>query len=243
MKTAIITGASSGIGEKTSELFAKEGFAVIINYKKNKDRAEKLCRKLIDAGCQAEVYQADVTDYFSSKQMIDYTVKKYKRIDVLVNNAGIALIKPITDLTDEDCHGVMSVNFKGTFNTCKAAAEYMIAAKKGRIINVTSVWAERGSSCETIYCASKAAVTGFSKALAKELGPSGITVNCVAPGFIDTEMNACLNKSVTDDIVDETPLLRKGTVDDVAQAILFLASDKADFITGQTITVDGGWQV
>jgi len=243
MKTVIITGASRGIGAQTARLFAKNGYATIINYNKSEKEALALKQELLEQGCCVELFRADVSNYNECKAMADYVAKKYKRIDVLVNNAGISQIKPLFDVSEDDFDLVMSTNFKSVFNTCKVVSDYMVSQKYGKIINLSSVWGEVGASCESIYCASKAAVVGFTKALAKELGPSNINVNCVAPGFIKTDMNGCLSKEVVDEIVDETPLARVGSPQDVANAILFLAEDKSGFITGQVLATSGGWQM
>lgn len=241
MKTVLITGASRGIGAKTAEVFAKVGYAVVLNCDKSVREAQALCDDLAKKGCAAEVFAADVADFDQCLAMTEHVVKKYKHIDVLVNNAGISLIKPLYDTSASEFERMMQVNAGGVFNMCKAVHDRMVSAKHGAIVNVSSVWGERGSSCEAAYCASKAAVNALTKALAKELGPSGITVNCVAPGFIDTKMNAALDKQTVAEVVDQTPLARQGCADDVAQAILFLA--QAKFVTGQILTVDGGWQV
>lgn len=243
MKTAIITGASRGIGAETARLFAKNGYATIINYNNSEKEALALKDELLSQGCCVDVFKADVSKFDECKAMADYVIKKYKRIDVLVNNAGIAQIKPLFDVSESDFDKMMSVNFKSVFNTCKIVSDHMVSKKSGKIINLSSVWGNVGSSCETIYCASKAAVIGFTKALAKELGPSGINVNCVAPGFIQTDMNGCLSKDDVDEIVDETPLARVGQPQDVANVILFLADEKSAFVTGQVIYPSGGWQI
>ena len=243
MKTVIITGASRGIGAQTARLFAKNGYATIINYNNSHDEAMALRDELISQGYCADIFKADVSAYDECQAMVQYVIKKYKRIDVLVNNAGMAQIKPLFDVTEQDFDKMMAVNFKSVFNTCKLVSDYMVSQKSGKIINVSSVWGEVGSSCETVYCASKAAVIGFTKALAKELGPSNINVNCVAPGFIQTDMNSCLSQQDVDDIVNETPLSRVGTPSDVANAILFLADDRSAFVTGQILNASGGWQI
>ncbi len=243
MKTVIITGASRGIGAQTAKLFAKNGYAVIINYNNSKDAAEKLKQSILSEGFVAEIFAADVSDYGECKKLADFAISKFKRIDALVNNAGVSVIKPLYETEIADLNKIIGVNFNGVFNMCKAVSPYMVSAKRGKIVNVSSVWGEKGSSCETVYCASKAAVIGFTKALAKELGPSNVNVNCIAPGFIDTQMNAALTNSIKNDIINETPLMRMGTADDVANCILFLAESASDFLTGQVIKVDGGWQI
>ena len=243
MKTVIITGASRGIGAQTARLFAKNGYATIINYNNSQDEAIALKQELESQGCCVDLFKANVSKYDECLAMVQYVAKKYKRIDVLVNNAGIAQIKPLFDVSEQDFDNMMSVNFKSVFNMCKIVSDYMVSQKSGKIINLSSVWGEVGSSCETVYCASKAAIIGFTKALAKELGPSNINVNCVAPGFIKTEMNNDLTEQDVEQIVEETPLARVGTPDDVANAILFLADERSSFITGQVLHTSGGWQI
>ena len=243
MKTAIITGASRGIGAETARLFAKNGFYTIINYNKSQDEAIALKNELVSQGCAVDIFKADVAVFEECQSLVDFAIKKGKKIDVLVNNAGIAQIKPLFDMLVQDYQVMMDTNFKSVFNMCKIVSNCMVSQKYGKIINVSSVWGEVGSSCETVYCASKAAVTGFTKALAKELGPSNINVNCVAPGFIQTEMNKDIDEEVVGEIIEETPLMRVGKAVDVANAIMFLADEKSSFITGQVVYVSGGWQV
>ena len=164
-------------------------------------------------------------------------------VDILVNNAGIAQQKLFTDITDEDFDKMFAVNVKGVFNCCREAVPYMVNRKNGRIINISSIWGISGASCEVHYSASKAAVIGLTKALAKELGPSGICVNCIAPGVIDTPMNSCFDSDTMNALIDETPLMRIGTPEDIAKTVFFFASEDSSFITGQVICADGGFIV
>ncbi|MCL2508344.1 MAG: 3-oxoacyl-ACP reductase FabG [Oscillospiraceae bacterium] len=242
-KCAVITGASGGIGSASAFLLAKNGFCVAAHYHTRRDRAEKLVRDLTEAGYDAFAVRADVTDAEDVRRMFAGIEEKCGGADVLVNNAGAAQQKLFTDITQGDYDRVFDVNMRGVFNCCQAAVPYMIRKKSGRIINVSSVWGVSGASCEVHYSAAKAAVIGFTKALAKELGPSNITVNCVAPGFIDTEMNAELDSEAVARIVSETPLGRAGTPMDVAEAILFFAGGGAEFLTGQVLMVDGGFRL
>ncbi len=234
MKTALITGASKGIGAACARELSAGGYRVVINYLTDKASAEKLARELGGIAIHADV---------SDRRQVDDMFSIAGGVDVLVCNAGIAMQKLFSDTSGEDWAQIFAVNSTGVFNCCQAALGHMIHQKYGRIITVSSVWGITGASCEVAYSASKAAVIGFSKALAKELGPSGITVNCVAPGVIDTSMNAELSAVTVKALKEETPLGRIGTPRDVASLVSFLASDKADFITGQVISPNGGFLI
>lgn len=234
-KTVLITGASRGIGAAAAELFAEEGYNVIINYLNNKEAAERLAEKT-----GGTAIKADVSDIEQMSGLVDQVIEKYKKIDVLVNNAGISVHGLFDMIPPEDVKRLFDINVFGMFNTTRLVLPHMIKRKYGSIINIASMWGEVGASCEVHYSASKAAVIGFTKALAKETGPSGITVNCVSPGFITTDMNSCYTKEETDEIREEIPLDRLGDPHDIAETILFLASGKASFITGQVIGVNGG---
>lgn len=235
MKNVLITGASRGIGKEICEKFSRNGYRVFLNYNKSEKEAQKLAEET-----GAVLVKADVSKSDEVNKMAEFIHEKYGKIDVLVNNAGISQIKLFTDITEYDWDNMFDVNMKGMFLVTKAFTGDMISNKKGKIINISSMWGITGGSCEVHYSASKAAVIGFTKALAKEMGPSNITVNCVAPGVIDTEMNSHLSKEDMEELKYETPLCRIGTVSDVAKTVFFLASDNADFITGQVINVDGG---
>lgn len=234
-KIVLITGASRGIGEKTAELFAENGYTVIVNYFNNKLKAESLASRI---GGMA--IRADVSDICQTSQMVDTVIEKYGRIDVLVNNAGISIVGLFDSVPAENVKRLFDVNLFGTFNCTKCVIPHMIKRKYGKIINVSSMWGQSGASCEVHYSASKAAVIGFTKALAKEVGPSGINVNCVSPGFIMTDMNECFSYDEVSEIVDEIPIGRYGEPRDIAETILFLSSEKSGFITGQIIGVNGG---
>lgn len=240
MPTVLITGASRGIGRAAATAFAKAGYCVAINYRVSKDAAEQLAAEIAQIGGFAKAFQADVANYDECKNMVDAVTGAFGPIDVLINNAGISCDKLFTDTSPEDFQRTFDVNVKGTFNCTKAVANSMISRKKGCIINLSSMWGITGASCEVAYSASKAAIIGFTKALAKELGPSGIRVNCVAPGFIDTDMNANLSPEDVAAFAEDTPLCRVGQPGEVADAMLFLASDSARFITGEVINVSGG---
>lgn len=235
MKNVLITGGSRGIGKECVHLFAEKGYRVFLNYNKSVTEAEKISEKT-----GAIPVKCDVSNEEEVRKMYTFIHDNYGNIDVLVNNAGIAQIKLFTDISEKDWDNVFDVNVKGMFFVTKAFVKDMISRKKGKIINISSVWGVTGGSCEVHYSASKAAVIGFTKALAKELGLSGITVNCVAPGVVDTDMNKNLTAEDIDALKNEIPLGRIGTPKDVAKVILFLASEKADYITGQVIGTDGG---
>ena len=236
MKTVLITGASRGIGCETARCFHDLGYNVVINYNKNKSAALQLQSSLTNS----IAIRADVSDENQVRAMVEEAVDRFGFIDVLVNNAGIAQQKMFTDITTDDWDKMMSVNLKSVYNTCKYVVPKMVYEKRGKIINVSSMWGITGASCEVHYSAAKAAVIGFTKALAKELGPSGIQVNAVAPGTIMTDMCSGYDEETLSALCEETPLCRLGTPYDVAKTICFLASDDASFITGQVISTDGG---
>ena len=214
-KVVLITGASRGIGAATARRFAAGGYKVVVNYHHSKDQAEV-------------------------QKMVDNVLEKFCQLDILVCNAGIAQQKLFGDLTDADWRRMFAVNVDGTFHAIRAALPHFIHRKAGRIVTMSSMWGQTGGSCEVAYSASKAAVIGLTRALAKELGPSGITVNCVAPGVIATEMNANLDEEAMAALAEETPLGTIGRPEDVAEAVWYLASDGARFVTGQVLAPNGG---
>ncbi len=242
-KTVIVTGASKGIGAATAILFAQKGYNVVINYNNSFESADILCRSLVSNGFSASIHKANVANKLEVDLMIKETLYKYGSIDVLVNNAGIAYQNLITDTDEVDFDSIIDVNLKGVFNCCKAVTSPMVENKCGKIINISSMWGQVGASCEVAYSAAKAGVIGLTKALAKELAPSGITVNAIAPGLIETSMNANLSEEDIKDFIEGIPLGRIGNADDVANAALFLASDEAGYITGQVLGVNGGYVV
>ena len=240
-KAVLITGASRGIGRAAAELFARRGYGVLINYRQDAGAAHELEKQLLDSGADALAVQADVAQEDQVLRMMEMAVKRFGFIVVLVNNAGIASQKLFTALTTEEWRRMMAVHVDGTFHCCREVLPAMIREKRGAIVNVASIWGLSGASCEVAYSTAKAAVIGMTKALAREVGPSGVRVNCVAPGVIDTAMNAAAGADILDMLAEETPLGRIGTAQEAAQAIAYLASEEASFITGQVLTVDGGF--
>ena len=242
-RTALITGASRGIGRETALHFARNGYNVALNYLSNEACARDTLAHLKSTGCDAIAIRADVSNRRDVDEMVKTVCEKYGSVDVLVNNAGIAQQKLFTDISESEWDRMFDVNVKGTFNCCQAVLPYMIHRKKGKIVNVSSIWGICGASCEVHYSASKAAIIGMTKALAKEVGPSNIQVNCVAPGVIQTDMNSALDDETIKALRDETPLGVIGMPSDVAQTVFFLASDASDFITGQVISPNGGFVI
>ncbi len=238
-KTVLITGASRGIGAACALEFAKNGYRVIVNYNKNRKAAESVCSKIRELGGVCMLVRADVSKFKQVERMFG-EAQAFGGVDVLVNNAGMAQTAMLCDTTPELWKKMFATNVDGVYHTCLMAARTMVQKKCGSIINVSSMWGMVGASCESAYSATKAAVIGFTKALAKELGPSGITVNCVAPGMVDTDMNGHLSIEDIDAICDETPLGRVATPQEIAKVVCFLASQSAGFITGQVISPNGG---
>ena len=243
LKVALVTGASSGIGRETAKLFAKNGYFVIAHYNTNRKGVDELITELEGENISGSVFsaQADFNDMDSVKNMFTAINKSFKHIDVLVNNAGAGLYKMITDTTCEEWDKLFNVNVKSTFVLTNLVLKQMISKKCGKIINVSSIWGNNGASMEVAYSASKSALIGYTKALAQEVAPSGITVNCVCPGVIQTKMNSRFSAQEMQELATETPLGRLGTAEEVAELIYFLGSEKASFITGQVITCDGGF--
>lgn len=231
MKTVLITGGSRGIGAACVREFCKKGCRVFFNYEKNTQAANALCDET-----GAVCFKCSVTDANKIAEMI----KSIGTVDILINNAGISRISLFTDITEEEWDSVFDVNIKGMFLMCREVLPGMIHQKYGKIVNISSMWGVSGGSCEVHYSASKAAVIGFTKALAKEEGPSGINVNCIAPGVIKTDMNEHLGIEDIEALKEETPLMRLGTPKEIAKAAVFLSSDDAAFITGQILCADGG---
>ncbi len=243
MRNVLITGASRGIGAECAKLFAENGDSVWINYNRSEERAKELQKNLTEQGYAAQIIRADVSQSDEVQRMFAEIEQQCKGIDVLVNNAGIAQTKLFTDLTDEDWNTMIQSNLSSAFFCCRAALPYMIRNHHGRIVNTSSMWGQVGGSCEVHYSAAKAGIIGLTKALAMEEGLSGITVNCVAPGVIQTDMTAHLSDEDFAALRDETPTGTLGTPHDVARTVLFLADEKSSFITGQILGVNGGFVV
>lgn len=237
---ALVTGASGGIGRSIALRLALDGYAVAVHCYRNEQKAYAVCEEIRALGGVAEVFVCDITDADAVDFMVNEICRTMGAVSVLVNNAGIAQQKLFTDISVEEWHGMMAVHVDGAFYTCRAVLPDMIRAHCGSIVNISSMWGQTGGSCEVHYSAAKAALIGLTKALAKEVGPAGIRVNCVAPGVIQTEMLAELSRETLNDLAEETPLCRLGTPEDVAAAVSFLASDGAGFITGQVLAPNGG---
>ena len=242
-KTVIITGASKGIGAATAILFSRKGYNVVLGYNQSLQSVKLLSSSLTGQGYSVLPIKVDVSNKLETEYLISETVNKFGSVDVLINNAGISISGAINDLDIHDSDRIFDVNLKGVYNCCKSVADQMVKQKSGKIINISSMWGQVGASCEVAYSAAKAGVIGLTKALAKELAPSGISVNAIAPGLIDTTMNSNLTIEDIDSFVKNVPLGRIGAPDDVAAAALFLASDDADYITGQVLGVNGGYVV
>lgn len=242
-KTVLITGGARGIGKAMSEAFAKEGYNVLINFNKSEKEAKELYSKLSEKNSSVKLFKADVSNREDVENMIDYCVREFGGLDILINNAGISQDKLFTDITDKDWDRMMNINLKGSFYCSQVALKYMISEKKGNIINISSIWGISGASCEVHYSITKAGIIGMTKALAKEVGPSNIRVNSIAPGVINTDMLSGYGKEDINVLVEETPLMRLGTPEDIANCAIFLASDKSNFITGQVISLNGGFVI
>ena len=243
MKTALVTGSSRGIGRAVARELAHQGWAVGINYLHREDKAQELVEELTAAGCQAAAFQADVADGAAVASMVKELGETFSPVELVVNNAGVAGQSLFQDISDEMWNRYLAVNLGGARNTIKAALPHMISEKLGCIVNISSIWGQRGASCEVAYACTKADIIALTRSLAMELAPSGIRVNCVAPGVINTDMVQVLGQETLDELAKETPLGRLGTPEDIAYAVSFFASERAGFITGQVLTADGGFIV
>lgn len=239
-KVAMITGATRGIGKQIALTLANEGYNIVLNYRTENDELKQLKNKIESKNVKCLAVQGDVTNFEDCKQMIESAIKEFGKIDVLVNNAGITKDMLLARMKEEDFKQVIDVNLVGTFNMAKNVISYMMKARNGRIINISSVVGIAGNAGQTNYSASKAGIIGFTKSLAKEVASRNILVNAVAPGFIETNMTDVLKQEVKDEIAKNIPLKRMGTPQDVANVVKFLASEDSSYITGQVISVDGG---
>ena len=242
-KIAVVTGASRGIGRAIALELASRGAFVVVNYNGSKDRAEEVKKEIEAAGGKAEVYQCNVSDFEKCQAFIQDVIKIYGRLDILVNNAGITRDGLLMKMSETDFDSVIETNLKGTFNTIRFASRQMLKQRSGRIINMSSVVGIAGNAGQANYASSKAGVIGLTKAVARELASRGITVNAIAPGFIETEMTEVLSDAVKEASVAQIPLGRFGKPEDIAKTAAFLASDDAGYITGQVIQVDGGMAI
>ena len=240
MKTAIISGASSGIGKAIAISLAKEGYAVTVGYCHNKDKAQQVCDLIIKDGGIAEAYKFDVSAPDQVKATVEYVKNKYSSVDVVVANAGIGAYGMLIDHSDEKIAEVVNTNLVGCITLCREASKVMLSQKSGNIVTVSSMWGQVGGSCESVYSATKGGIIAFTKALAKELALCGVRVNCVAPGFIDTKINDNLTQEEKDAVIEDIPLAHAGTTQDVANAVVWLTSEKASYVTGQVLSINGG---
>lgn len=240
-KIAIVTGASRGIGRAIAKMLAENNYIVIANYYRSEAEAVQLKEELENQNKQIDIFKADVSKREEVKQLIEYTLNKYGKIDVLINNAGISKSQLFTDVTDNDWNKIIQNNLYSAFCVTQEVLPNMIHNKNGCIINISSIWGLVGASCESIYSISKAGIDAMTKSLAKELGPSNIRVNSIAPGFIDTDMNKEYSKDDINNIKQDIPLQKIGQPEDIAKCVKWLVED--EFTTGQVIAIDGGWAI
>lgn len=240
-KIIVVTGASRGIGREIAKTLSRENNKVIACYNNSEKEATILKEELEKENKKIDIIKGDISKREDCKKIVEYVINKYKKIDVLINNAGISTYNLFTDITDEEWNRTINTNLNSVFYMSQETVKYMIKQKEGSIINISSIWGIVGASCEVAYSVSKAGIDGMTKALAKELGPSNIRVNSIAPGLIDTDMNNDLTKEELDNIINETPLCRIGKPEDIAKCIKWVVED--EFTTGQVISINGGWSI
>ena len=240
-KTIIVTGGSRGIGASIVTLLVKEGYNIVLNYNKSKEIANKMKKEFTEKGYNVEIFKADVSKREEVKKLVEFTINKFGKIDVLINNAGITQTKLFTDITQQDWNNMINTNLNSVFYMSQEVIPYMIHEKEGLIINISSIWGMTGASCEVHYSVAKAGVDAMTKSLAKELGLSNIRVNSIAPGIIDTDMNKYLSKEELKEIEKEIPLGKIGNTLDIAKCVKWLIED--NYTTGQIISINGGWNI
>ena len=240
-KTIIITGGSRGIGAAIATVLAAQGYNIVLNYNKSEEIAKKMQKEFISKGYNVEIYKADVSKKEEVKKLVEFTIEKFGKIDVLVNNAGISQTKLFTEITEPEWNTMLNVNLNSVFYMSQGVLPYMLKEKEGLIINISSIWGMIGASCEAHYSVSKAGVDAMTKSLAKELGPSNIRVNSIAPGIIDTDMNKYLTEEELKEIKDQIPLGKIGSPIEIAKCVKWLIEDT--YTTGQIISINGGWNI
>ena len=240
-KVVVVTGGSRGIGAQIVKTLANENYKVILNYNNSKEQAEKIQQELLEQGKEIEIIKADVSKKEEAESLIQFALNKFNKIDILINNAGISQEGLFTDVTEEEWQKIINTNLNSVFYCNQQALKYMIQEQQGCIINISSIWGETGASCEVAYSTTKAAINGMTKALAKEVGPSNIRVNAIAPGIIDTDMNKNLTIEERKQIKEQIPLNRIGKAIDIAKCVKWLVED--EYTTGQIISINGGWYI
>jgi hypothetical protein len=240
-KVVVVTGSSRGIGAQIVKTLANENYKVVLNYNNSKEQAEKIQQELLEQGKEIEIIKADVSKREETEKLIQFAINKFNKIDVLINNAGISQEGLFTDVTEEEWQKIINTNLNSVFYCNQQALKYMIPEQQGCIINISSIWGETGASCEVAYSTTKAAINGMTKALAKEVGPSNIRVNAIAPGIIDTDMNRNLTNEELEQIKEQIPLNKIGKALDIAKCVKWLIED--EYTTGQIISINGGWYI
>lgn len=240
-KVVVVTGGSRGIGAQIVKTLANENYKVILNYNNSKEQAEKIQQELLEQGKEIEIIKADVSKKEEAEKLIQFAINKFNKIDILINNAGISQEGLFTDVTEEEWQKIINTNLNSVFYCNQQALKYMIQEQQGCIINISSIWGETGASCEVAYSTTKAAINGMTKALAKEVGPSNIRVNAIAPGIIDTDMNKKLTIEECKQIKEQIPLNKIGKAIDIAKCVKWLVED--EYTTGQIISINGGWYI